>query len=561
MTSNAACTTFVNNLDVEGSIITDTLSATTIHAVSSFVEYIDIKQYELSGFDVTGNVSVSGNIDVTENITLSGNLNIDGLVDGRDIAADGIAIDNLESDVTFLSGEIDNIDLQQVTDVGNTTTNSIQVASLTANGKIIGGINNTANGDNAAVVGGTGNIASGNMAFVGSGNGNTASNCAFVGGGDRNEASSPFAFVGGGQFNNAYGFRSAVAGGYCNEARGAYSFVGSGKFNKACSRSAVVDGFCNTAFGSHSFVGGGRYNAACGSYSSVVGGCCNTASGNCSSVVGGRCNTACSYYSFVGGGINNTACAVQSGILGGRDNTASGNFSSVVGGSNNTASSHYSFVGGGRCNAASGNCSFVGGGWCNAASNSYSSVVGGYCNTACAVQSGILGGSLNTVLSAHTCSFIIGSNLTSNAACTTFVNNLSSQGNIYANNVGIGTDSPSSKLDVIGDITATSINQKDTDFIPIAAGTIDSSGTALKIKGATAARTSTGLYTITFDSPQTDANYVITATILDDGSRNDKLYYINKTVTSFQIETASDDNSTTPDDLADNGFDFVVHNW
>jgi hypothetical protein len=47
-------------------------------------------------------------------------------------------------------------------------------------------------------------------------------------------------------------------------------------------------------------------------------------------------------------------------------------------------------------------------------------------------NSGILGGSLNTVLSAHTCSFIIGSNLTSNAACTTFVNNLSAQGAIYA---------------------------------------------------------------------------------------------------------------------------------
>jgi hypothetical protein len=256
VTDNGNITTneiFVSSLSAQNSVITDTLSATTIHAVSSFVEYIDIKQYELSGFDVTGNVSVSGNMNITENITLSGNLGIDGLVDGRDIAADGIAIDNLETDViflsgaidntdadviflsgaidntdadviflsgaidntdadvaflsgsidntdadviflsgaidntdadviflsgaidntdadvaflsgsidntdadvAFLSGEIDNIDLQQVTDVGNTTTNSLSVASLTANGKIIGGINNTANGNNAAVVGGT----------------------------------------------------------------------------------------------------------------------------------------------------------------------------------------------------------------------------------------------------------------------------------------------------------------------------------------------------------------------------------------------------------------------
>jgi hypothetical protein len=259
LTSNAACTTFVNNLDVEGSIITGTLSATTIHAVSSFVEYIDIKQYELSGFDVTGNVSVSGNIDVTENITLSGNLNIDGLVDGRDIAADGLAIDNLESDVTFLSGEIDNIDLQQVTDVGNITTNSIQVASLTATGKIIGGNNNTANGNNAAVLGGFCNAASGYSSSVVGGNNNTA--C---------------------------GVRSSVVGGECNTASGNYSFVGGG--------------YCNTASGNYSFVGNGR---------------CNTASNSCSFVGNGQSNTACGSQSFVGGGLSNRACGNRSFVGGG----------------------------------------------------------------------------------------------------------------------------------------------------------------------------------------------------------------------------------------------------
>jgi hypothetical protein len=55
-------------------------------------------------------------------------------------------------------------------------------------------------------------------------------------------------------------------------------------------------------------------------------------------------------------------------------------------------------------------------------------------NNACGLRSGILGGTSNTVQAAHTCSFIIGSNLTSNAACTTFVNNLSSQGSIFAGN-------------------------------------------------------------------------------------------------------------------------------
>jgi hypothetical protein len=317
--------------------------------------------------DDGGNVGI-GTAIPTSPLDVVGNIAVTGTVDGRDIAADGIAIDNLESDVTFLSGEIDNIDLQQVTDVGNTTTNSLSVASLTATGKIIGGNNNTANGNNAAVLGGTCNTASGNC--------------------------------------------SSVVGGFCNTASGNHSFVGSG-----C---------CNTASGCYSpVVGGGKCNTASGYYSSVGGGINNTASSVNSSVVGGRCNAASGYYSFVGGGCGNTSCGIATSVVGGRCNAAS---------------SYYSFVGGGRCNAASGNCSFVG---------------GGYSNAACAVHSGILGGSLNTVLSVHTCSFIIGSNLTSNAACTTFVNNLSSQGNIYANNVGIGTDSPDNKLTVDGDVDVT----------------------------------------------------------------------------------------------------------
>ena len=41
-------------------------------------------------------------------------------------------------------------------------------------------------------------------------------------------------------------------------------------------------------------------------------------------------------------------------------------------------------------------------------------------------------GTTNTILSAHEKSFIIGSNLTSSASATTFVNNLSAQGSIHA---------------------------------------------------------------------------------------------------------------------------------
>jgi hypothetical protein len=82
-----------------------TIHTTTIHAVSSFVDVIDIKQYELSGFDVEGNVTIDGNINVT------------GTVDGRDIASDGSKIDTLILDVSYLSANIDsNFNLQTATD-------------------------------------------------------------------------------------------------------------------------------------------------------------------------------------------------------------------------------------------------------------------------------------------------------------------------------------------------------------------------------------------------------------------------------------------------------------
>jgi hypothetical protein len=119
-----------NSTIISETISVGSLSATTIHAVSSVVEYIDIKQYELSGFNVTGNISVSGYMDVTKNITLSGDLNIDGLANGRDIAADGIAIDNLDTDVIYLSGEI--LTKASQTDLDTHTSNTNNPHSVTA---------------------------------------------------------------------------------------------------------------------------------------------------------------------------------------------------------------------------------------------------------------------------------------------------------------------------------------------------------------------------------------------------------------------------------------------
>jgi hypothetical protein len=259
------------------------------------------------------------------------------------------------------------INLQAVTDTGNTTTNSLSVAALSAFGKIIGGsATNTATGADAAVLGGSSNTASG-------------------------------------------------------------------------ASSNVAGGFCNVASGGRSNVAGGRNNCASGYYSNVAGGGFNRACGNCSNIAGGFYNRATSYYSAIAGGSYNIAFGYSSNVAGGRGNCASGNCSNIAGGHYNTACGNYSNVAGGAGNTASGTGSNVAGGGgyynyslvgSNTASGNYSNVAGGFCNQACAACSSILGGTTNTICSTHSNSFIVGSNITSSAACHTFVNNLSSQGSV-----------------------------------------------------------------------------------------------------------------------------------
>jgi hypothetical protein len=77
---------------------------------------------------------------------------------------------------TILSvAPISAVDLQAVTTTGNTTTNSLSVAALSAFGKIIGGsATNTATGADAAVLGGRNNTASGAYSNVAGGRNNCA---------------------------------------------------------------------------------------------------------------------------------------------------------------------------------------------------------------------------------------------------------------------------------------------------------------------------------------------------------------------------------------------------
>ena len=96
---------------------------------------------------------------------------------------------------------------------------------------------------------------------------------------------------------------------------------------------------------------------------------------------------------------------------------------------------------------------------------------------------------------------------------------------------------------------------------PVAAGSVNANGSTNSGFGCSVSKTATGTYAVTFDTDQGTSAYIVVATILDDGGRTDKLYYKDKTNTSFNILTAQDDNSATADVLTDHGFDFVVFNF
>ncbi|MFC1475969.1 tail fiber domain-containing protein, partial [Candidatus Zixiibacteriota bacterium] len=280
----------------------------------------------------------------------------------------------------------------------------------------------------ATVSGGVGNTASGWKSTVGGGEGNSASGYshAVVGGGFQNTASDYYATVGGGQLNTASGVSATVGGGDTNTARGWSSTVSGGNENTASgSRSTVSGGSENTASGGYfPTIGGGSENTASGGYgATIAGGSNNTASDNYATVGGGRNNKARGRFSTIGGGggpdsgpatsDSNSALGYLSAILGGRGNIAEGDKSCIGGGTRNTASGANSVVPGGHENEAAGTYSFAAG--LRAKANHGGAFVWGDSTEADFSSTG-------------TNQFLIRA----------------------SGGVGIGTDSPSYKLDVVG---------------------------------------------------------------------------------------------------------------
>ncbi len=191
------------------------------------------------------------------------------------------------------------------------------------------GESNTAGGDWSVVGGGSGNNATGRYATIGGGEGNTADTVgATVGGGQDNTASQSNAVVAGGSGNSATGDRAAVLGGTANLANGDWSGIGGGFGNMTTGLMSVVSGGNeNKAIGDFSFVGGGGGSASFGIADSDS----NVALGNYSAVVGGRSQIASGEGAFVGGGNNNNSSGLNATIPGGAENTATGGHSFAAG--------------------------------------------------------------------------------------------------------------------------------------------------------------------------------------------------------------------------------------
>jgi hypothetical protein len=169
-------------------------------------------------------------------------------------------------------------------------------------------------------------------------------------------------------------------------------------------------GVNSSAFGAFSVVLG-KNSCATAISSTVSGGESNAAVSNCGTVAGGAINTVYNDSGAISGGEYNNIFGFNGTIGGGSFNSVNGQYGVVAGGTNNSAGSCGAAVLGGAENYARGCFAVIGGGRNNL-------ICFGTCfNT-------ILSGCSNIIANDNRVN-IVGSNITSNRSCTTFVNNLS----------------------------------------------------------------------------------------------------------------------------------------
>lgn len=217
----------------------------------------------------------------------------------------------------------------------------------------------------------------------------------------------------------------------------------------------------NVASATGTFVAGVS-NSSTAQYSAIVGGVSNSISGQYgnSFIGGGYMNSIYSrQQSFIGGGYKNSiygASLSSAFIGGGQDNTITASLAFIGGGQNNSITASNAFIGGGINNNASGYASFVAGGQYNTSSGQYS-FTSGYNNTASGHYSNALG--RNMTVSGEG-SFGIG--LDESSYDLSNANTMA----IMGGNVGIGTTSPQSLLDVVGTAATIKISDFSSSRIP-----------------------------------------------------------------------------------------------
>ena len=182
----------------------------------------------------------------------------------------------------------------------------------------------------------------------------------------------------------------------------------------------------------------------------IVGGYSNQNTGFASALVGGYDNCVANSYVFLGAGRGNHAGGANSVVGGGCLNcvTNNGGCSSIVGGYKNVMD---------HC------CGFIGGGCKNCitrptmSATTFSSIVGGQDNQITGSRSFIAGGCGNIISSDHNDTFIIGSDITAQGDCTTFVNSLA----YYAHSdqtTYLGSSNVAGEIVYIGATTVTAGN-------------------------------------------------------------------------------------------------------
>ena len=249
--------------------------------------------------------------------------------------------------------------------------NNVNSGSYTT---VLAGQNNVNSGSNAAILSGIGNILTGSNAAIITGNGN--------------------------KVNTDY---SIIGGGIDNVSNGRFDLIGNGAVNTINSQSI----FSTIVNSSGSLISGMNSGSA------IVGGSQNVISS--SAVLG--------VAAFIGAGNQNCILDGSGVIVGGGTNKIINGLDGIIGAGNQ------------NCIKDSSRASIVGGVINNITSSLRGFIGGGASNTLKGTQHSAIIGGTNNCIDSYDKSFIIGSNLTADATCHTYVNNLNIEGSLTASYV------------------------------------------------------------------------------------------------------------------------------